>query len=70
MPDTGPATVAMLPPGGQGCQGIPRPGHKTPNVLCQGCLRWQQRASTDRRLIPGPIGQPDGTFWCQDRIGA
>lgn len=70
MSDTGPATVATLPPGSSGCQGIPRAGHVTPNVLCRGCLRYQLRSGTDHRLMPAPIGQPDGTFWCQDRIGA
>ena len=70
MSDTGPATVAVLANGERGCQGIPRPGHKAPESICRGCLRWTQRNSTTLRIVPVAVAQPGGRYWCQDRIAA
>lgn len=73
MADTGPATVAMLPPGSEGCMGaaVEGPGALVGrvNVLCRSCLRYQSRQHTDRIMLTPQIARGDGTYYCAKRIG-
>ena len=62
-------TVAVLPPGGLTCAGIPWPGHVRPIAMCRGCLRWQSAHLDGPRLMP-KMQWTGLAVWCQDRIRA
>ena len=74
MADTGPATVAMLPPGSEGCMGLPveGPGKLVGrvNVLCRSCLRYQSRKDSDRIMPTPQAASGHGYVYCEKRIGA
>ena len=65
--------TAILPPGAEGCAGIPVDGPGAlvgrVNVLCRGCLRFQGREQADRHMDPPQIARGDGTYYCAVRIG-
>jgi hypothetical protein len=74
MTDPGPATIAILPPGSEGCAGIAVDGPGAlvgrVNVLCRGCLRFQGREQADRIMPTPQVASGHGYAYCEKRIGA
>lgn len=74
MKDDWPVTVAMLPPGGSGCMGVPVDGPGKligmVNSLCRGCLRYTSRKHADRIMPTPEIKRENGTVYCALRIWA
>jgi hypothetical protein len=72
--DSGPATIAVLPPGSEGCMAVvvDGPGKLIGrvNALCRGCLRYQVREHAGRIMPTPQIASAQGYVYCDKRIGA